>query len=35
VTLGGNTNRNSLAFEERFKRLTDTLTGQTREVEET
>ena len=34
VVLGGNTNRNRLAFETRFKRLTNILTGHPQEVEE-
>ncbi|HEX8708703.1 MAG TPA: cytochrome c biogenesis protein ResB [Pyrinomonadaceae bacterium] len=34
VILGGNTNRNQLAFEERFKRLANAITGQADEVEE-
>jgi cytochrome c biogenesis protein len=34
VTLGGNTNRNRLAFETRFKRLTSAISGQPQEVEE-
>jgi cytochrome c biogenesis protein len=34
VVLGGNTNRNRLAFETRFKRLTNILSGHPQEVEE-
>jgi cytochrome c biogenesis protein len=34
IALGGNTNRNRLAFETRFKRLTKILSGQSQEVEE-
>jgi cytochrome c biogenesis protein len=34
VILGGNTNRNKLAFETRFKRLTNILSGHPQEVEE-
>jgi cytochrome c biogenesis protein len=34
VVIGGNTNRNRLAFETRFVRLTNTLSGYPREVEE-
>jgi cytochrome c biogenesis protein len=34
VTLGGNTNRNKLAFETRFKRLINTINGHPQEVEE-
>lgn len=34
VTLGGNTNRNQLAFEERFNRLRRNLSGEPQEVEE-
>ncbi|HEX8921279.1 MAG TPA: cytochrome c biogenesis protein ResB, partial [Pyrinomonadaceae bacterium] len=34
VVMGGNTNRNRLAFETRFKRLTNTLSGHPQEVEE-
>lgn len=33
VTLGGNTNRNRLGFETRFKRLVSAITGQAEEVE--
>ncbi|HYY57437.1 MAG TPA: cytochrome c biogenesis protein ResB [Pyrinomonadaceae bacterium] len=34
VVLGGNTNRNKLGFEDRFKRLVGLLGGQTREVQQ-
>jgi cytochrome c biogenesis protein len=34
VVLGGNTNRNRLGFESRFKRLTSAISGQPQEVEE-
>jgi cytochrome c biogenesis protein len=34
VVMGGNTNRNRLAFETRFKRLTNVLSGHPNEVEE-
>jgi cytochrome c biogenesis protein len=34
VVLGGNTNRNRLAFETRFKRLTNIISGHPQEVEE-
>jgi cytochrome c biogenesis protein len=34
VTVGGNTNRNRLAFEGRFKRLVNAISGKTEEVEE-
>lgn len=34
ITMGGNTNRNKLAFEERFKRLKSMISGQPLEVEE-
>src|SRR5256714_6928987 len=34
VTLGGNTNRNRLAFEDRFKKLASTVSGEIKEVKQ-